>query len=283
MRGRLAVACGGVAVLLACQFNSSGGGGDPDLGDTSSGGGNDDDPPVSTSAPSSSSTTTTTTGSTTETTTSSTTLSTGDPSETSSPPTGSTADPSTSGGTAGSSETTTGAECVEPFADLLWVQPRNVDSMQYTESGILPDYNDQPVFYAVSTTALSGTAQFPFDAPCTGEYHVFGLVYDPQGGANNGPDAYYYAMDGEPTGASPEWIYGCQTQQGGWGWHKVEEHVGSNCMTEPYSVDLEVGPHTFTVLNSENGGGGGGFAAIAAIVVTTDADFDPETLYDPSS
>jgi hypothetical protein len=134
---------------------------------------------------------------------------------------------------------------------------------------------------AVSGVAEEGTATFPLEFECGGEYYVWGLVWDYYPGAygTDDPDSYYVGVGGP----EPTWRYGCQTGDVGSGlsWQKLESLTNQPCDVEPIVIDVVAGTELELTFRNREAGWSSEVAGIAAIVISNDPDADPYSLYDP--
>jgi hypothetical protein len=284
----------GGAALVACGFDASGSGegsetdtDDGSTGETATTVGPGSVSITTMSSATSTTATTTTAGESTTSVDDSTGPGTSDDGP-SSDETTSTASTDPSAGESSSGESSGGDACAEPppfaaihyAADAVVVAP-----MELVQSMLLPGMPE----FARSTVPDMGTVTFDVNVDCADTYYVWGLVVDQDDGANtngfnNGPDSFYYAVDGDADPAGDLWLYGCQTEGLGdpsWSWQRVERYIEPSCMVEDWSVDLAAGPHSFQLLNREDGGDSE-FAGVHSIVVSNDPAFDPNTLYDPT-
>jgi hypothetical protein len=199
---------------------------------------------------------------------------------------------STAGPTSSDGSTTTGPfDCDTPalFADVQLVDEATsvVAPMTVVAGwGGLP--GDPNVAY--SPDAESGTITFTVDVPCDGIYHVWGLVWDRVHGVSNcsgvsNPDNFYVQVD---SGTDEHWAYGCQGCSNPdeiWAWTSTMRYVGSGCVIEPLSYDLQAGTHTIRFRNREAGtfddATAPDVAAIAGVAISNASDYDPATDYAP--
>jgi hypothetical protein len=138
--------------------------------------------------------------------------------------------------------------------------------------------------YAYSPEAGTGTATFTFDVPCPDEYYFHGFVYDGDPGPinlsfqDNGADSYAVAVGG----LAGTWHYGCQT--GGflvpsWQWQPVMDNYGCVVNDDKIIAPLVAGTHTIELRNLEAGTNAaddpGTAAAIAVLSVTNDPNYAP--------
>jgi hypothetical protein len=125
-----------------------------------------------------------------------------------------------------------------------------------------------------------GSVRFQFDAPCEGEYAVWGRVLDQYPGpTGNGPDTFYFRKDGD---FEQIWYYGCQfaDDETGYQWKRIAAKIPAfPCDTaEDWRPVLSAGPHTITLRNREGiyyYDNKGEVAAVARIIVTNVPGFVP--------
>jgi hypothetical protein len=183
----------------------------------------------------------------------------------------------------GADESSSGEPCDAGLPSIHWASDAVVvEPMMLTTALFLPGMPQM----AYSATAEAGTITFAFELQCARTIRVQGLVWDFSEGLDPAnPDSFYASIDGEPA-PELEWAYGCETAGLGdesWSWQTLRSGSRNDCVTEPFEVELQAGPHELTLRNRE-GGGADGFdiAAIAAIVVTDDPSLDATTLFDPN-
>jgi hypothetical protein len=180
----------------------------------------------------------------------------------------------------GTDESSTGEPCDAGLPSIHWASDAVVvEPMVLTTALFLPGMPQM----AYSTTVEAGTITFAFELQCARTILVQGLVWDfSQGTEPANPDSFYASIDGLPA-PELEWAYGCETAGLGdesWSWQTLKSGSRNGCVTEPFEVELQAGPHELTLRNRE-AGDGFDIAAIAAIVVTDDPSLDATTLYDP--
>ena len=136
--------------------------------------------------------------------------------------------------------------------------------------------------YVRSPVANKGRAAFELHLPRRGRYHVWGLVWEPKLGGDRGDsDSFLVYVD---DGAEHLWHIGCQNEvlspipgPGHWRWQQIHEmpNADSDCIVEPFFLELTAGPHELVVRNREEAPTADEAVRLARLVITDDPDWTP--------
>lgn len=131
-----------------------------------------------------------------------------------------------------------------------------------------------------SRTPEMGTLTLEFTTTCEGPLHLFGMVWDANGGIEpDNADSIYVQVDDEEEQA---WLWGCDTDgpDQRWHWLPIRAWTMTGCEQDPFVVEsLPAGLHTITFRGREGGVGGIDIAALAAVVVSHVEETDPSSFF----